>query len=55
MDHLWRWVKGRGLANQPTVSIDDSADQACQYILSLSPDERLAKAGVLSGNFWLTT
>jgi hypothetical protein len=28
MDHLWRWVKGRGWANQPTTSIDDSADNA---------------------------
>ena len=32
MDHLWRWVKGRGISNQPTISIDTSADQACQYI-----------------------
>jgi transposase len=53
MDHLWRHVKGRGLANRPTQTIDRSADQACQYVLDLSPQERLHKAGVLSGNFWL--
>lgn len=53
MDHLWRHVKGRGLANRPTQTIDTSADQACQYIFDLSPTERLRKAGVLSGNFWL--
>jgi len=55
MDHLWRWVKGRGLSNRVTLSIDDSADKACQYIFDLSRQERLEKAGILSGNFWLTT
>lgn len=55
MDHLWRSVKGRALANRPTLSIDKSADAACQYIFEMSPGERLRKAGVLSGNFWLTT
>jgi transposase len=55
MDHLWRHVKGRGLANRPTQSIDASADSACQYLLAMSRHERLRKAGVLSGNFWLTT
>jgi transposase len=54
MDHLWRHVKGRGLANRTTQSIDESADSACRYILDMSRRERLRKAGVLSGNFWLT-
>jgi transposase len=54
MDHLWRAVKGRALADRPTRSIDDSADTACRYILEMSRHERLKKAGVLSGNFWLT-
>ena len=54
MDHLWRWVKGRGLANQPTASIDESADRACEYIWKLSPQERLQKAGVYADNFWLS-
>jgi transposase len=54
MDHLWRHVKGRGLANRPTQSIDTSADSACRYLLAMSRQERLRKAGVLSGNFWLT-
>lgn len=53
MDHLWRWVKGRGLANQPTASIDEAADRACEYIWQLSPKERLQKAGVYADNFWL--
>lgn len=54
MDHLWRWVKGRGLANRPTRSIDESADQACRYLFNMTSHERLKKAGVLSGHFWLT-
>lgn len=55
MDHLWRHVKGRVLANRPVSSIDTAADQACQAILHMSRRERLRKAGVLSGHFWLTT
>ncbi len=55
MDHLWRFVKGRALADRPTRSIDQSADAACDYLLKMSPQERLKKAGILSGNFWLTT
>jgi transposase len=55
MDHLWRSVKGRALENRPTLTIDKSADAACRYILDMSRRERLRKAGVLSGNFWLTS
>jgi hypothetical protein len=54
MDHLWRQVKARALADRPTRSIDASADAACRYILEMTRHERLKKAGVLSGNFWLT-
>lgn len=54
MDHLWRHVKGRSLANQATQSIDESTNNACQDIFNMSPRERLRKGGILSGNFWLT-
>ena len=54
MDHLWRHMKGRSLANQSTQSIDESTNTACQDIFNMSPRERLRKAGILSGNFWLT-
>jgi transposase len=54
MDQLWRRVKQEALADRPTLSVDQSADAACQNILQLSPQERLRKAGVLSGSFWLT-
>ena len=37
------------LANRATVSIDTSADMACQYLLALSPRERLRKSW---GTLW---
>jgi hypothetical protein len=55
MDHLFRFVKGRGLATQPPRSIDESAVAACRALHALSRHERLTKAGVLSGDFWLTS
>jgi transposase len=55
MAHLWRHGKGRGLADRPTCSLEASAYRACQDILHMTPHERLRKAGVLSGDFWLTT
>ena len=55
MDHVWRQVKRLALADRPTRSIEASALQACQDIFLMTPTERLRKAGVLSGNFWLTT
>jgi hypothetical protein len=54
MDHLFRFVKGRALANRQTITIDNSADAASDYLLKMSSQERLLKAGILSGNFWLT-
>lgn len=53
MDHLFRFVKTRAVSNRVTQSIDESAMAACRYIYRLSRHERLVKAGVLSGNFWL--
>jgi hypothetical protein len=53
MDHLWRSVKGRGVANRSTISIDDSADKACDHIFRMSRHERRKKAGILSEGFWL--
>jgi hypothetical protein len=55
-----RWLpvacpEGTGLANRPTLWMEELMDRAIGYIQSLSPVERLRKAGVLSGNFWLAT
>lgn len=53
MDHLWRHTKRQALGSRPTITIDQSAQRACDYILELSPRQRLRQAGVLSGDFWL--
>jgi hypothetical protein len=53
MDQLWRRIKTDSVASRATVHIDRSALFLCQAIILLSPEERLRKAGVLSGNFWL--
>jgi hypothetical protein len=55
MDHLWRQAKKVTQGNRPPQPIDESAMDACRYILALSRRERLRQAGILSGNFWLTT
>ena len=54
MDHLWRHAKRETLGDRATLSIEASALAACQYLIDLSPHDRLQKAGVLSGHFWLT-
>ncbi|MGB2610077.1 MAG: transposase [Isosphaeraceae bacterium] len=54
MDHLWKHTKRETLGSRATLAIDRSAMAACQYLIDLSPRDRLRKAGVLSGNFWLT-
>ena len=55
LDHLWRQGKGRSLADRTIHSIEAAALTVGQDIFVMSPLERLRKAGVLSGNFWLTT
>lgn len=54
VEGLWRNAKNQSLANHTTDSIDDSVNAVCHYLLSLPPKQRLQKAGVLSGKFWLT-
>jgi hypothetical protein len=55
MDHLWRHTKREALGDRETETIMKSALDACRYILDMSPRERLRKAGMVSGNFWLTS
>jgi hypothetical protein len=55
MDDLWKHTKGEALGDRETVTIDESALAACQHIIDLSPRDRLRQAGILSGNFWLTS
>jgi transposase len=53
MDHRWRHTKRETVGSRATETVDRSALDACQYIIDLSPRDRLRKAGVLSGDFWL--
>lgn len=53
VEGIWRNLKGKALANRPILWMEELMERACGYIQSLSPVERLRKAGVLSGNLWL--
>lgn len=53
VDHLWRHLKQDILANEETPNLDKTLKRAWEYLASLSPRQRLQKAGVLSENFWL--
>lgn len=53
MEDLWRYVKNEVVANEPTPNLDATIKIACAHLRSLSPRERLKKAGVLADNFWL--
>lgn len=55
MEGLWGDGKDQVLADRSTSTVDGSADAFCRYLLDLNPEQRLKKAGVLSGNFWLTS
>ena len=54
LEPLWEHGKDHVCANRTTHNIDDTADAVCHYLLDLTPQQCLKKAGVLSGNFWLT-
>ena len=54
MDHLWRHTKRETVGSRATETVEESALDACQYIIGLSPRDRLRQAGILSGDFWLT-
>ena len=55
MDQLWRGLKDKILANYQYADIDEHADFAEQWIMSLTRSEALRKASVLSKNFWLNS
>lgn len=54
MDTLWRHVKDEMAANEPTPDVEATAERAQCYVHSLSPADRLEKAGVHAKDFWLT-
>lgn len=53
VDHLWRHLKKDILANEPLPDLKTTLKHACAYLDDLLPHERLRKAGILSGYFWL--
>ncbi len=53
VDHLWRHLKQDVLSNDERPDMDETLKSAWDYLASLSPRQRLQKAGVLSENFWL--
>jgi transposase len=53
MDHLWRHLKGDLAANRQRPTMDALAQQAEAWVLALSPQQTLRKAGLLSKNCWL--
>jgi hypothetical protein len=53
MDHLWRHLKADLAANRQRPTMDALAEQAEAWVLALSPQQTLRKAGLLSKNCWL--
>jgi hypothetical protein len=55
MDHLWRGAKQDVSANRQYEDIDEQADEAERWVLTLTSRQAKRKAGMLSKNFWLLT
>lgn len=55
MDHLFKEVKADISANYQYKNIDEHASFAEAYVLALSNNQALKRAGILSKNFWLKT
>ena len=53
MDQLWRELKRLVAANRQANSVGELAQQAEDWLRTLSPRETLRKAGILSERFWL--
>jgi hypothetical protein len=53
MDQLWKELKKETSANRQYEGIEEHADQAEFWILTLTPTEALRKAGMLADGFWL--
>lgn len=53
MDHFWRELKANISANYQFSDIDEHAQFAESYSLTLTNKQAQRKAGILSKNFWL--
>lgn len=55
VEGLWRHVKGRVMANEPTPDLSASLGRVYDELFQMTNTQRLRLAGALSGNFWLPT
>ena len=53
MDQLWKELKGQISANYQFANIDQHADQAEEWLMSLTKRKASRRAGILSKNYWL--
>jgi DDE superfamily endonuclease len=53
LEHLWRDSKAVVCANHQHTTLNEQTCCFIDYLQSLSPTQRLRKAGVLSNHFWL--
>lgn len=54
LDHLWGHAKGKVCANHQDPSIENLANRFIRHIQSLTNEDTLRKAGILSDNYWLS-
>jgi hypothetical protein len=55
VESIWRWLKGTVLCNFQPTNFSETIKTAVEAVKELAPRQILAKAGVLSKNFWLRT
>lgn len=53
MDTLWRNAKAEVIANEPNPDVDETVHAVIDHLETLTPRDRLRKAGILSDNFWM--
>jgi hypothetical protein len=53
MDQLWKELRGDLAANRQFRNIAEAVDYAEQWILKLTDNQALQKAGVFSKSYWL--
>jgi hypothetical protein len=53
LDHLWGHAKSKVCANHQDPTIESLVHRFIRYIQSLSNEETLRKAGIMSDDFWL--
>jgi hypothetical protein len=53
MDQLWKELNDNLAANRQFKNIDEAVDYVEQWVLNLTDNHALQKAGVFSKSFWL--